>query len=108
MDDHDFQIVKTNGKNAPNLFKPKRGRETSSRASPPGARRSTEHHWFPTYTKVDDSLHFTMTMGAVHIRAVVKYENYRRFGSKARILYGDQEVKGTSEDQKNEEKADTQ
>jgi hypothetical protein len=25
-----------------------------------------------------------------------------------RILYGDQEVKGTSEDQKNEEKADTQ
>jgi hypothetical protein len=33
----------------------------------------------------------------------VKYENYRRFGSKTRILYEGQEIKG-AEDQKNGDK----
>ena len=33
-------------------------------------------------------------MGDVHIRQVVKYENYRRFGTKTRILYDGKEVGG--------------
>ena len=37
----------------------------------------------PAYTKADDTLHF-MT-GDVHISEIVKYENYKRFGSKTEI-----------------------
>ena len=36
-------------------------------------------YWFPVYTKVDDELHFSS--GDVHVRQVVKYSNYKRFGS---------------------------
>ena len=43
-------------------------------------------------------------MGDVHIRQVVKYENYRRFGTKTRILYEGQEVGGAGGEQKAETK----
>ncbi|MDR3763420.1 MAG: hypothetical protein P4M01_04920 [Acidobacteriota bacterium] len=91
VDDHDYQIVKTYGKNVPDLRKPKKGEEnlfprfTTWREQVDGA------YWFPTYTKVDDTLHFTME--DVHIRQVVKYENYKRFGAKTRVLFGGEEVK---------------
>jgi len=55
-------------------------------------------YWFPTYTRVDDRLHFTS--GDVHIRQVVKYENYKRFGAKTRILYEGQEIKGAGDQPK--------
>ena len=32
-------------------------------------------------------------MGDVHIRQVVKYENYKRFGSKTRVTFNGEEVK---------------
>jgi hypothetical protein len=41
-------------------------------------------------------------MGDVHIRQVVKYENYRRFGSKSRILFEREEVKGADDGPKND------
>ena len=44
---------------------------------------------------MDDNLHFSL--GDVHIRQVVKYENYKRFGSKTRILYQGKEVNGAGE-----------
>lgn len=47
-------------------------------------------YWFPTYTRVDDQLHFKI--GDVHIRQIVKYTNYKRFGSKSRITYEGQEL----------------
>jgi hypothetical protein len=98
VDDHDFQIVKTYGKNVPDLFKPKKGEENLFPRFTTWREQIDGQYWFPTYTKVDDNLHFTM--GDVHIRQVVKYENYRRFGSKTRILYQGQEVKGGSDDPK--------
>ena len=92
VDDHDFQIVKTYGKNVPDLFKPKKGEENLFPRFTTWREQIDGKYWFPTYTKVDDNLHFTM--GDVHIRQVVKYENYRRFGTNTRILYEGQEVKG--------------
>jgi hypothetical protein len=88
VDDHDFQIVKTKGKNVPdivnksgeNLFPP----FTTWREQVDGK------YWFPTYTLVDDNLHFKM--GDVHIRQVVKYTNYKRFGSSVKITYEGQEL----------------
>ena len=42
-------------------------------------------YWFPTYTMADDILHFRTN--DVHIREIIKYTNYKRFGSKVRIIY---------------------
>ena len=42
-------------------------------------------YWFPTYTLTDDNLHFKS--GDVHIKQIVKYTNYKRFGSKVKIIY---------------------
>ena len=40
-------------------------------------------------------------MGDIHIREIVKYEDYKRFGSNVRILYEGKEVpKGDQKDQK--------
>jgi len=47
-------------------------------------------YWFPTYTKADDTLHFSL--GDVRIREIVKYADYRRFGSKVKITYEGKEV----------------
>lgn len=99
VDDHDFQIVKTYGKNVPDLVKPKRGEENLFPRFTTWREQIDGKYWFPTYTKVDDILHFSM--GDVHIRQVVKYENYKRFGSKTRILYEGQEIKGANDNQNN-------
>jgi hypothetical protein len=40
-------------------------------------------------------------MGDVDIRQVVRYENYRRFGSKTRIIYQGQEIKRANDGKKN-------
>jgi hypothetical protein len=92
VDDHDFQIVKTYGKTVPDINAGrKRGKDehlypkfTTWREQVDGT------YWFPTYTRADDILHF-MT-GDIHIREIVKYENYKRFGAKSRITYDGKEV----------------
>ncbi len=91
VDDHDYQIVKTYGKNVPDLRKPKKGEENLFPRFTTWREQIDGVYWFPTYTKVDDNLHFTM--GDVHIRQVVKYENYKRFGSKTRVIFNGEEVK---------------
>lgn len=90
VDDHDFQIVKTYGKNVPDLRKAKSGEENLFPRFTTWREQIDGVYWFPTYTKVDDNLHFTM--GDVHIRQVVKYENYKRFGAKTRIIFEGKEV----------------
>jgi hypothetical protein len=48
------------------------------------------HYWFPTYTKADDYLQFQT--GPVHVREIIKYTDYKRFGSQTKITYEGQEV----------------
>ena len=47
-------------------------------------------YWFPVYTKADDELHFKLE--DVHISEIVKYEDYKRFGAKSKILYEGKEI----------------
>jgi outer membrane lipoprotein-sorting protein len=100
VDDHDFQIVKTHGKTVPDLVngKPvehngkrgKAGQENFFPAFTTWREQVDGKYWFPTYTKADDDLHFSG--GDVHIREIVKYTNYKRFGSNVKITYEGQEL----------------
>jgi hypothetical protein len=89
VDDHDFQIVKTYGKNVPDIIK-KKGEENLFPKFTTWREQVDGRYWFPTYTRVDDILHFSI--GDVHVRQIVKYTNYKRFGSQVRITYEGQDL----------------
>ena len=91
VDDTDFQIVKTYGKNVPDLGVKKRGgQENLFPAFTTWRDRVDGKYWFPVYTKVDDVLHFSN--GDIHIKQVVKYTDYKRFGSNVKITYEGQDI----------------
>ena len=93
VDDRDFQIVKTYGKTVPDIRK-KRGQENLFPKFTTWREQIDGRYWFPTYTKADDELHFST--GDVHIKEIVKYSDYKRYGSNVKITYGGQELpKGT-------------
>lgn len=88
VDDHDFQIVKTHGLNVPQVHT-----KNNEDLSPPFTTWREQidgKYWFPTYTRADDTLHFRDN--DVRIREIVKYENYKRYGSNVKITYDGQEV----------------
>jgi hypothetical protein len=90
VDDHDFQIVKSFGKTVPDIRK-KTGREENLFPKFTTWREQIDgKYWFPTYTKADDTLHFSLQ--DVHIREIVKYTDYKRFGSNVKITYEGKEV----------------
>jgi hypothetical protein len=93
VDNRDFQIVKTCGKNVPDIHK-----KDSENLTPKFVTYREQidgQYWFPTYTRADDDLHFRN--GDVRIREIVKYTNYKRFGVKTRIIYNGQPIKNGSE-----------
>jgi hypothetical protein len=94
VDDHDFQIVKTFGKTVPDIRK-KKGEENLFPKFVTWREQIDGTYWFPTYTKADDVLHFQGGLQNVHIREIVKYTNYKRFGSKVRIIFDGKEVERT-------------
>src|SRR5271157_4487104 len=98
VDDTDFQIVKTYGKNVPDIGTKKRGGQENLFPNFTTWRdRVDGKYWFPVYTKVDDTLHFST--GDIHIRQVVKYTDYKRFGSNVKITYEGQDIgKGAGKD----------
>jgi len=96
VDDHDFQIVKTYGKTVPDI-RTKKGENLFPKFTT-WREQIDGKYWFPTYTRADDTLHFSMQ--EVHIREIVKYENYRRFGSNVKITYEGKEVQKEKEQKK--------
>jgi hypothetical protein len=99
VDDQDFQIVKTYGQAVPEIKDTKKkGKEEHLYPKFTTWREQIDgKYWFPTYTRADDTLHFNL--GDIHIREIVKYEDYKRFGSNVRILYEGKEVpKGDQKD----------
>jgi len=96
VDDRDFQIVKTYGKNVPDLgVKKKGGQENLFPNFTTWRDQIDGKYWFPVYTKVDDVLHFSN--GDIHLKQVVKYTDYKRFGSNVKITYEGQDI-GTAKD----------
>ncbi len=89
VDDHDYQIVETYGKTVPDIKK-KRGQENLFPKFTTWREQIDGEYWFPTYTRAEDTLQFSL--GGVKIREIIKYTNYRRFGSKSRITYDGKEV----------------
>jgi hypothetical protein len=102
VDDHDFQIVKTFGKTVPDIRKPKKNEENLFPKFTTWREQIDGKYWFPTFTKADDTLHFSLQ--SVHIREIVKYENYQRFGSKVKILYEGREVEKGDQKKPEEQK----
>src|SRR5271170_2152750 len=101
VDDRDFQIVKTYGQAVPETRDTKKkGKEEHLYPKFTTWREQVDNqYWFPTYTRADDTL--TFNTGDIHIREIVKYEDYKCFGSSVKILYQGQEVKkGAPQDQK--------
>jgi hypothetical protein len=98
VDDHDFQIVKTYGKTVPDLCNGKPCNEVKKHGDQENLfpkfttwrQQIDGQYWFPVYTKADDELHFKLE--DVHIKEIVKYEDYKRFGSNVKILYQGKEI----------------
>ncbi|MBV9146786.1 MAG: hypothetical protein JO065_12780 [Acidobacteria bacterium] len=88
VDNRDFQIVKTYGKSVPDIHSGS-GENLFPRFTT--YREQIDNvYWFPTYTSADDTLHFKNE--DVQIRVIIKYTDYKRFGSETRILYNGQQL----------------
>jgi hypothetical protein len=98
VDDRDFQIVKTYGKTVPDLCNNRPCNEVKRRGDQENLfpkfttwrQQIDGQYWFPVYTKADDELHFKLE--DVHIVEIVKYQDYKRFGTNVKILYNGQEI----------------
>lgn len=110
VDDTDFQIVKTRGKNVPDI-RSKSGENlfpefTTWREQIDSQDGTGRKFWFPTYTKIDDNLHFST--GDIHVRELVKYTNYKRFGANVKITYDGQDIGSAPNQQQQPQQAGTQ
>ena len=84
VDDKDYQIVKTYGKAVPDLRK---GQENLFPRFETYREQVDSLYWFPTYTRALDTLQFSS--GAVRIRMILKYENYKKFQADVKLTFGD-------------------
>ena len=78
VDDQDLQIVKVAGQAVPEVGDQKFPHFESYRENIDG------RYWFPTYVYADDVLNFKKAP-PVHMKMIVKYSNYKRFGGRIRI-----------------------
>lgn len=108
VDNTDLQIVKTYGKSVPDIGvdpTKKRKHPDQENLFPKFVTYREQidgQYWFPTFTKADDVLHFSS--GDVHIRIVVKYTNYKKFGSDVKILYGGTDITNNTQQPQNQQK----
>lgn len=78
VDDEDLQVVKAAGKAVPEVGDQKFPRFESYRENIDG------RYWFPTYIYIDDVLEFKHN--SVHLKASVRFTNYKKFGGRIRVL----------------------
>lgn len=94
VDSKDLQIVVTDGRMVPDDTK-----KDQEDLHPPfitWRQQIDGRYWFPVYSKGEGILHFSGGYGYmdedVHIRQVVKYSDYKRFGSTTTIIYDGQDI----------------
>lgn len=96
VDATDLQIVVTNGRMVPDDTR--KGNEDLHPPFMTWRAQIDGHYWFPVYTKAEGILHFAGGRGYasqdVHIRDIIKYSEYKRFGSSIKIIYGDKDITG--------------
>ena len=77
VDQEDLQIVKVRGKGVPEGKQRFPVFET-------WRQQIDGRYWFPTYTRADDVLNFPDGQ-SVHVRMVVRYDEYKKFRSKVKV-----------------------
>ncbi len=101
VDAADLQIVVTNGRMVPDDTK--KGQEDLHPPFMTWRQQIDGHYWFPVYTKGEGILHFSGGYGSmgqdVHIRDVIKYTNYKRYGSESTIIYEGQDISNPAKPQ---------
>ena len=94
VDATDLQIVVTDGRMVPDDTR--KGREDLHPPFMTWREQVDGHYWFPVYTKGEGVLHFAGGNGYlqsdVHIRDVIKYTDYKRFGSSSKIIFDGQDI----------------
>lgn len=96
VDNQDFQIVKTYGKSVPDIHS---GSQENLFPRFTTYRQQIDNvYWFPTYTSADDNLHFKS--GDVRIRVIIKYTDYKRFGSETKIIFDGKQLPNSTEQPK--------
>lgn len=94
VDAQDLQIVVTNGRMVPDDTR--RGKEDLHPPFMTWRAQIDGHYWFPVYTKGEGVLHFAGGNGYltqdVHIRDIIKYSDYKRFGSTSKIIFDGQDI----------------
>jgi hypothetical protein len=94
VEQRDLQIVVVNAKNLPDDLRP--GHEDLSLPFTTYREQVDGQFWFPVYSKADGVLHFSGGKGYmsedVHLRSIVKYSNYKRFGSSIKITFQGQDI----------------
>ena len=101
VDATDLQIVVSNGRMVPDDTK--KGQEDLHPPFMTWRGQIDGNYWFPIYTKGEGLLHFAGGYGVmaqdVHLRETIKYSDYKRFGSTVKILYGDQDITNSIQQQ---------
>ena len=94
VDATDLQIVVVDGRMVPDDTR--KGKEDLHPPFMTWRQQVDGKYWFPVYTKGEGILHFSGGNGYmgedVHIRDVVKYTDYKRFGSTSKIIYEGQDI----------------
>lgn len=97
VDQQDLEIVLIDGKIVPDDF-----REGHENMSPPFSTYYEQvdgKYWFPTYTKAEAEFHIPATRDAladdIHVKATVKYTDYKQFHATSRIIYEGQDITNT-------------
>ncbi len=97
VDDRDLQIVKTYGRG---VGLKKKNYDNQFPKFETYRQQIDGKYWFPTFTIAEDTLMFQS--GPQPIKMVVKYEDYKQFGSDVRITFGDP-VEGSASKQGSKE-----
>ncbi len=94
VDATDLQIVVVDGRMVPDDTR--KGKEDLHPPFMTWRQQVDGKYWFPVYTKGEGILHFSGGNGYmgedVHIRDVVKYTDYKRFGSTSKIIFQGQDI----------------
>jgi hypothetical protein len=82
VDDRDLQIVKSEGKQVPEI-RMKHGEENLFPRFTTWREQIDGKFWFPTFTLADDTLYFSG--GPVHMKEIIRYTDYKQFKSTHKI-----------------------
>ena len=94
VEQHDLQIVVTNGKNVPDDTR--KGHEDLSPPFTTYREQIDGKYWFPVYTRGEGVLHFSAGSGYlsqdVHMRETLKYTDYKQYHTNVRVLFEGQDI----------------